>query len=165
MIRGSPPRVRERLHLIPIAQYRLGITPACAGKTCQTPHTCECWGDHPRVCGKDLPTKKINSDLLGSPPRVRERRYTVQVTLRTTGITPACAGKTALFLLAGLCTEDHPRVCGKDRWFPAFQGQTVGSPPRVRERRGCPSRNFAPHRITPACAGKTRLFLACPASL
>ena len=114
-----------------------GITPACAGKTrFQISLAVWLW-DHPRVCGKNSFISSFADTGAGSPPRVREKLswqgwFSVQV-------------------------WDHPRVCGKN---PNLEGTFInqlGSPPRVREKlsgQGC--REFE-CRITPACAGKTRL--------
>ena len=111
---GSPPRVRERPHLYIRPNKVPRITPACAGKTsCFSAYDFRSW-DHPRVCGKD---SSIISELtikLGSPPRVRERRYLLATVPVCCGITPACAGKTAFRRSFYLQFGDHPRVCGKD---------------------------------------------------
>ena len=50
---GSPPHVRERPGP-PLGNHGyMGITPACAGKTCRVYlTTVDAW-DHPRMCGKD----------------------------------------------------------------------------------------------------------------
>ena len=70
---GSPPRVRERLH-VPIYGDELDrITPACAGKTVSLQEELYASWDHPRVCGKDRDYFASWYFLLGSPPRVRER--------------------------------------------------------------------------------------------
>ena len=53
--------------------------------------------------------------------------------------------------------KDHPRVCGKNELLESLRNESVGSPPRVREKQGwykCQPKSF---RITPACAGKTCL--------
>ena len=71
------------------------------------------------------------------------------------GITPACAGKTAIFLATILTTQDHPRVCGKNRMPSLAKILEVGSPPRVREKQTTEALNKLSCRITPACAGKT----------
>ena len=50
---GSPPHVRERPG-IPWADIpRMGITPACAGKTFSRLDNLRSRRDHPRMCGKD----------------------------------------------------------------------------------------------------------------
>ena len=70
---GSPPRVREKQGETLNTSCRLGITPACAGKT-WLHVVCDnaCW-DHPRVCGKNFELVNGFKKLTGSPPRVREK--------------------------------------------------------------------------------------------
>ena len=71
---GSPPRVREK-HINPIC-------PICERR------------DHPRVCGKNHCQRRQSEHKVGSPPRVREKPSALIFCSRSTGITPACAGKT-----------------------------------------------------------------------
>ena len=71
---GSPPRVRERQKTFQNVCGKVGITPACAGKTHPFGLPDELLKDHPRVCGKDLAKTYTLMTRLGSPPRVRERR-------------------------------------------------------------------------------------------
>ena len=51
---GSPPRVREKPDAWVCDRPKSGITPACAGKTNQQLGGATVFGDHPRVCGKNL---------------------------------------------------------------------------------------------------------------
>ena len=112
-----------------------GITPACAGKTrFQISLAVWLW-DHPRVCGKNCWKQEDISDSLGSPPRVREKLVIVFVYIAYLRITPACAGKTSCLVHFQQLLQDHPRVCGKNRYN------------RVQV--------LSIRRITPACAGKT----------
>ena len=153
---GSPPRVRERLGHASALCVTRGITPACAGKTLFQPLSVGTWGDHPRVCGKDLNVRLKLGRPSGSPPRVRERRHIAILADAFSRITPACAGKTCSTLVSGFPSRDHPRVCGKD--MSDTPGVTIpgGSPPRVRERRLDAVEKARRLRITPACAGKTQ---------
>ena len=108
------------------------------------------------MCGKDCSRYLSGMLTVGSPPRVRERRYLTCLRFAFLGITPACAGKTSSILTSCMLPVDHPRVCGKDD--PSFLRLFLdrGSPPRVRERQlggiFC-RRRFG---ITPAC-GKTSI--------
>ena len=90
-------------------------------------------------------------------------------------ITPACAGKSPVFLHPRLGHWDHPRVCGEKMQFGTGSNSAEGSPPRVRgkgqckdclvndimdhprvcgeKQRGLPAAERC-RRITPACAGK-----------
>ena len=91
---GSPPRVRERPSSRFQAISSAGITPACAGKTFVSFCPATVPRDHPRVCGKDGYYEDKKRAYEGSPPRVRERRAVSANCDLTSGITPACAGKT-----------------------------------------------------------------------
>ena len=111
---GSPPRVRERPDSKKTIKNAFRITPACAGKTLQFNRVDCVIRDHPRVCGKDRMLSYQAKVSLGSPPRVRERLSPAYLMGWTSGITPACAGKTNLFRVTTWIEWDHPRVCGKD---------------------------------------------------
>ena len=78
------------------------------------------------------------------------------------GITPACAGKTEEYFVAGKYVRDHPRVCGKNVLLSAFFPALLGSPPRVREKLANVEQNYPERGITPACAGKTKLCSNVP---
>ena len=111
---GSPPRVREKLRGQATNKNVAGITPACAGKTSSVKLSLNIIRDHPRVCGKNsIFFCAIKYDS-GSPPRVREKRYLRSEKCPWCGITPACAGKTALESSSIGGGGDHPRVCGKN---------------------------------------------------
>ena len=71
------------------------------------------------------------------------------------GITPAYAGKTALYAKWDGMEKDHPRVCGENHTlgFPIFA--RGGSPPRMRGKPVFSTIFSASVRITPAYAGKT----------
>ena len=107
------------------------------------------------MCGKDCPVGLSCRAVLGSPPRVRERRYDLVQAATVARITPACAGKTLPPIIGIVSSRDHPRVCGKDMILTATRNATAGSPPRVRERRPKYKRACLCAGITPACAGKT----------
>ena len=71
------------------------------------------------------------------------------------GITPACAGKSAIVWRFGCHFQDHPRVCGEKHNRSYQQGLERGSPPRMRGKalpKPCVPRRV---RITPAHAGKS----------
>ena len=91
--------------------------------------------DHPRVCGKNNDKYTMSMDVMGSPPRVREKRWLTGPVSRLSRITPACAGKTPTVAFEFNNLEDHPRVCGKNATYRFVIDGSIG--------------------ITPACAGKT----------
>ena len=55
--------------------------------------------------------------------------------IKTTAITPACAGKSDFLDIACVCHRDHPRVCGEKQENVSVDLIKIG--------------------ITPACAGKS----------
>ena len=130
---GSPPRVREGPAVPIIFETFSGITPACAGRTETSRLNRRTARDHPRVCGKDFEQLQGEWGVEGSPPRVREGLRQSEIKLNTLGITPACAGRTAVDHRFGNRVRDHPRVCGKDYEAVSDEKMKQGSPPRVRE--------------------------------
>ena len=74
---------------------RLGITPACAGKTGSVTVNYRIGTDHPRVCGENSFLALVEASSEGSPPRVRGKLARQNHVGGINRITPACAGKTA----------------------------------------------------------------------
>ena len=147
--------MRERPQALKVWRLRLGITPACAGKTgFGVIFGTACW-DHPRMCGKDIIPAGTAAPGLGSPPHVRERRSVPRRFTFLPGITPACAGKTVNDGGSKRVLQDHPRMCGKDDPGGKSYGTYQGSPPHVRERLRLSVSIELLSGITPACAGKT----------
>ena len=71
-------------------------------------------------------------------------------------ITPACAGTTCRLEIHRAAAEDHPRLCGNDRFHQLRSRKYAGSPPLVRERPALREDQAQGRGITPACAGTTR---------
>ena len=112
-----------------------GITPAGAGKT-GVARRIQCrLQDHPRRCGENCKYLSIGFFVLGSPPQVRGKRYSVKKGEKAVRITPAGAGKTNRFDNNILYIKDHPRRCGENRSYKYLQIQDSGSPPQVRGKR------------------------------
>ena len=91
---GSPPRMRGKPFLSPGKRRLNRITPADAGKTLVRATYATFDEDHPRGCGENT---ERNFDIwqpLGSPPRMRGKRFSRLRTTSRHGITPADAGKT-----------------------------------------------------------------------
>ena len=153
-IQGSPPRERGKVAALGGVGRRLGITPACAGKSILIDLGGAPGRDHPRVCGEKGGGAGIEGCALGSPPRVRGKVVCVVSVSDFEGITPACAGKS--YQVYGMLQngKDHPRVCGEKHLGAFGIKPHGGSPPRVRGK----VTNFLlePNTagITPACAGK-----------
>ena len=90
---GSPPRVRGKATDIYTIANALGITPACAGKSCFAPSFFRLYWDHPRVCGEKRLVLDLMTKYEGSPPRVRGKVNVPLFPDLFFGITPAHAGK------------------------------------------------------------------------
>ena len=154
-IAGSPPRVRGKVCNQQVTKFKLGITPACAGKRPRLPFFDIFGGDHPRVCGEKARCTAGIFPVSGSPSRVRGKENVDTYKRRHSRITPACAGKRQLALVTNVPNRDHPRVCGEKSTAKGSVKYILGSPPRVRgkadNQQGCEIMN----RITPACAGKS----------
>ena len=114
IIRGSPPRMREKPLLQRWEITPSGITPAYAGKTVFFEEQVRFDEDHPRVCGKNYMQGELDFSSAGSPPRMREKRPLMALGRELNRITPAYAGKTKSSLLNLVVVQDHPRVCGKN---------------------------------------------------
>ena len=155
--RGSPPRVRGEVQRQRKKQVKIGITPACAGRSMSAPFARKYRKDHPRVCGEKLILTLILLLWRGSPPRVRGEGLDFRFRPLRRRITPACAGRRHSAAGNPRSTEDHPRVCGEKRTVSGASAVVRGSPPRVRGE-GCATRlPCALWRITPACAGRSTL--------
>ena len=185
--RGSPPRVRGKDFCRLYACQRVGITPACAGKSFPAPRSALSEWDHPRVCGEKLTSFLSVIIPKGSPPRVRGKVARASAATTARGITPACAGKSAPWAKQKGGVGDHPRVCGEKAFHLIFPPLSWGSPPRVRgkvfspalwmplpkdhprvcgEKLSGATRKFMRTRITPACAGKSAslMYFRAPGS-
>ena len=155
----------------------LGITPACAGKSVIWLVWIIRRRDHPRVCGEKTERVLPGCIRQGSPPRVRGKVQHLVDGDGNPGITPACAGKSSPPGSSLSSHKDHPRVCGEKAralkpWHcelgsPRVCGEksseyvlgisVTGSPPRVRGKATVVGLLVRLLRITPACAGKSRL--------
>ena len=86
---------------------------------------------------------------------MRELPHKLEAGAHAPGITPACAGITAVFAVYLAFCQDHPRVCGNYIVFKDGWNGYKGSPPRVRELRLSAVSLCRTNGITPACAGIT----------
>ena len=132
-----------------------GITPAYAGKT-RAPRTrADVPEDHPRVCGENSRQQLLASTAMGSPPRMRGKRFTQNWDALRNRITPAYAGKTSATTQLPRIYRDHPRVCGENFVATLLLSEDGGSPPRMRGKLAAQIFIARLGRITPAYAGKT----------
>ena len=113
---------------------------------------CRCLSDacsaSPIKLGEMRKTKLYQS-CHASRPRFCHRSH------RRRGITSACAEQTAANTSPHSSTTDHLRVCGADPLAYWVNGDTGGSPPRVRSRPICTRRPVGTAGITSACAEQT----------
>ncbi len=152
---GSPPQVRGKRHFLASSNFRLGITPAGAGKTfLDEPEKEEQW-DHPRRCGENFAGMDKPEGMTGSPPQVRGKLERLHEDCAITGITPAGAGKTRRCCAHRPKFQDHPRRCGENGLDRRRDPSGIGSPPQVRGKLRARCRLHDINRITPAGAGKT----------
>ena len=91
-----------------------------------------------------------------SPPHVRGKERGCAHWAHPLGITPACAGKSLTEFCGNTGRKDHPRMCGEKIYSVRDNIAEQGSPPHVRGKDGCTVALAYGHRITPACAGKSR---------
>ena len=73
--------------------FRLGITPAYAGKSCEWAEFATTEEDHPRLCGEKCIFSFLYSSVIGSPPPMRGKDLFHDKFLHVFRITPAYAGK------------------------------------------------------------------------
>ena len=156
---GSPPHARGRPPMKRIPYGGSGITPACAGKTATAVLVRTGPGDHPRMRGEDCGGRLAGTVVRGSPPHARGRPSKISAISTRSGITPACAGKTADDQRVEVALGDHPRMRGEDANTNKSDAAFTGSPPHARGRPHYNPRLALSGRITPACAGKTIAFL------
>ena len=132
------------------------ITPACAGKRMKKGLSILTTWDHPRLCGEKNEKGYVNFDYLGSPPLVRGKEIRYKTAITKAGITPACAGKSQVYVSHSITPWDHPRLCGEKSVSGAIGTSIAGSHPLVRGKgSGCIEYRCS-YRITPACAGKSQ---------
>ena len=157
---GSPPQVRGKRCKKYCRNATFGITPAGAGKTRTVRMLCCGCRDHPRRCGENASSGCPRGMNLGSPPQVRGKPSCCVTFLSFFRITPAGAGKTAQTRIHNGLLEDHPRRCGENKLRRNPTRHTLGSPPQVRGKLFLAVKRERYMRITPAGAGKTKIFSA-----
>ena len=92
--RGSSPRMRGALVMVPRPPLQLGIIPAYAGSTGRPGFAHAARGDHPRVCGEHFRTFSGAFLSGGSSPRMRGAHGHRDGGNRVGRIIPAYAGST-----------------------------------------------------------------------
>ena len=145
-MRGKVPSICKDLE-------RMGITPACAGKSPAAAYACPGTQDHPRMCREKRSRASLGRVNLGSPPRMRGKagtrgrwhhcfgdhprmcgeKETVESACRGhLGSPPHVRGKACSALLPACWAWDHPRMCGEKPRRQRNYRAGVGSPPHMR---------------------------------
>ena len=130
------------------------ITPACAGKSGLAAAQKLLNQDHPRMCGEKVKRGYRGETPVGSPPHVRGKVDKNVANKIQERITPACAGKSFMWMKFCPVTQDHPRMCGEKCFRCGCTRPALGSPPHVRGKALISLKDTKQARITPACAGK-----------
>ena len=112
---GSSPRVRGKPRLLTGRGEERGLIPACAGKTPRSSRPTDPAGAHPRVCGENLEQSVGAVNTVGSSPRVRGKPTCLACMRFSSGLIPACAGKTLRARRSMRRYRAHPRVCGENQ--------------------------------------------------
>ena len=158
ILAGSSPRVRGKRRGSLQAALRVGLIPACAGKTQIGAGVGMAAWAHPRVCGENVTNPPFSLARTGSSPRVRGKLNRVLLPVWTFGLIPACAGKTGDAQQPARYSAAHPRVCGENFFTHLIDTHKNGSSPRVRGKLWDAGTPKLTARLIPACAGKTRFL-------
>ena len=144
----------EKCHEESFQYHRVGITPACAGKSIRPTAFALRNRDHPRMCGEKAKEPKKPLADRGSPPHMRGKAGLCLIRPCSVGITPAYAGKRRHQRVGRQNGQDHPRIYGEKSALPAVVVTVSGSPPHIRGKECAASGRGDGERITPAYAGK-----------
>ena len=162
---GSPPLARGTVRRHRLYHSIRGITPACAGNRIVTAMPDGVMRDHPRLRGEQSPLSLNSYHGRGSPPLARGTDARQLLAHKELGITPACAGNRLFLHKSGRLSRDHPRLRGEQALNATLTSLVAGSPPLARGTELIELTNQLNARITPACAGNSRLVSAASATL
>ena len=151
---GSPPLARGKGFSATTRTDEKRITPACAGKSRNVVEFIAVCQDHPRLRGEKSLVFHFCQQWPGSPPLARGKGTQAIRRRHSSGITPACAGKSCDKLPFYSVTEDHPRLRGEKSADEAYEEAELGSPPLARGKGFLQASASYQQGITPACAGK-----------
>ncbi len=152
---GSSPLARGRHGLFRWCRATVGLIPARAGQTTDSPSVGNNAGAHPRSRGADG-VYVIDSEARdGSSPLARGRRGSGVWELPEGGLIPARAGQTSFTHICQTSARAHPRSRGADTASGNTPSSFNGSSPLARGRRGLDSEVGAHCRLIPARAGQT----------
>ena len=159
---GSSPRVRGKPLWRSGRSVSLGLIPARAGKTSESPPQGRLRPAHPRACGENFDGAGSGRLGLGSSPRVRGKRHQQWSQPRSVRLIPARAGKTLASERGCPRWRAHPRACGENSRARSHARRNVGSSPRVRGKQARGLALLDPPGLIPARAGKTWSARAAP---
>ena len=111
--RDHPRLCGEKLSAKSAPHLDVGITPAYAGKRLISSISAPPRQDHPRLCGEKGDVDLEWVEKTGSPPPMRGKAVILHRRDRSTGITPAYAGKRHAYYKDISKPKDHPRLCGE----------------------------------------------------
>ena len=98
---------------------------------------------------------------MGLPLTTRGTQILILCDISIYRITPAYAGNTGCICCQSAPPQDHPRLHGEHSFLIYPRYLTPGSPPPTRGTLSPCYNTVTEHRITPAYAGNTILFLLC----
>ena len=132
---GSSPRMRGTQELGLLLGHERRIIPAHAGNSDPAPVSAAILADHPRACGELRSAISTPQWMHGSSPRMRGTRESCRYPATWWRIIPAHAGNSFAPLVVVIEQPDHPRACGELERRRIFDGEDVGSSPRMRGTR------------------------------
>ena len=153
--KGTSPRMRGKRAQSRSYAYSIGNIPAYAGKTPAPASATAATKEHPRVCGENLPSDKIQEAFTGTSPRMRGKRSNPACLRTNSGNIPAYAGKTHGLPALSPYLAEHPRVCGENFDSRLERVNREGTSPRMRGKPAPSASSSPPNRNIPAHAGKT----------
>ena len=111
---GSSPLARGKQSHVHTLKGRIGLIPACAGKTPWCRGRRSNPKAHPRLRGENGKAPQAERKSSGSSPLARGKQVSPQEAHQVGRLIPACAGKTSLpQRLADRCAA-HPRLRGEN---------------------------------------------------
>ena len=153
---GSSPHARGKHPDHLEAKARIGLIPACAGKTVGHEVLGTVTKAHPRMRGENYLHLSFIPIDFGSSPHARGKQRRADLDHRRTRLIPACAGKTAGVWRTKYVLEAHPRMRGENEWSYSSSRPTKGSSPHARGKLCLGAASWVERGLIPACAGKTK---------
>ena len=152
---GTSPRMRGKRVRFPCRSNHRRNIPAYAGKTKWPPQQRKQRPEHPRVCGENLHQIIGIIKPIGTSPRMRGKRVLRSTQHEPHRNIPAYAGKTIRGNNFINLRQEHPRVCGENRYRQIREMPKLGTSPRMRGKRQPRLVLVTRRRNIPAYAGKT----------